>query len=439
MPILANYPCSGAGATVPTHGKALFFRLLGSAVLMQALLSGSSLIVGLVLLRRTADLQYGYFVLMQNSIVLLTILQGAFIQPQLVTGISRADAVGRADLVGGLYRAQRRLWAVAGGVILACTLLLWLGRILTVMTALIVLAAGAAATGSLYREFFRMVLLGNRRPVDVLRADTVYTALLVGGAFIATLTPAPAALAGLTMAFAALVGGVLCSKALWRFEPWNIRGAPGILRSFAPLGRWSAGGASVHWLMNQGYSYLVAGVLNVPAVAAIAATRLTIMPINLLSTGIGTVMLPTAATWMDRDGAAKVFRRSITLAMMLSILAIGYLTTLWWGRDWLFTHVLKKQFAHRDSLLLLWFAVCLIMLLRDQLLYLLTVRHRFRPLTTLTFIISLLSLSISYLGMLRLGVVGALLGVLIGELLNVIGLLVLSILEIRRRIPTVAT
>ncbi len=423
---------------MPTHGKALFFRLLGSAVLMQALLSGASLIVGLVLLRRTADLQYGYFVLMQNSIVLLTILQNAFIQPQLVTGISRADPAGRADLVGGLYRAQRRLWAMAAGVILAGTLLLWFGRILTVMTALIVLAAGAAAMGSLYREFFRMVLLGNRRPVDVLRADTVYTALLVAGAFVATLTPAPAALAGLSMAFSALVGGVLCAKALWRFEPWNIRGAPGILRSFAPLGRWSAGGASVHWLMNQGYSYLVAGVLNVPAVAAIAATRLTIMPINLLSTGIGTVMLPTAATWMDRDGAAKVFRRSITLAMMLSILAIGYLATVWWGRDWLFTHVLKKQFAHRDTLLLLWFAVCLIMLLRDQLLYLLTVRHRFRPLTTLTLIISLLSLSISYLGMLRFGVVGALLGVLMGELLNVIGLLVLSILEIRRRTPAVA-
>jgi O-antigen/teichoic acid export membrane protein len=423
---------------VPTHGKGLFFRLLGSAVLMQALLSGSSLIVGLILLRRTADLQYGYFVLMHNSIVLLTILQNSFIQPQLVTGISRADPAGRADLVGGLYRAQRRLWALAGGVILAGTLLLWFGRILTVTTALIVLAAGAAAMGSLYREFFRMVLLGNRRPVDVLRADTAYTALLVGGAFVATLTPAPAALAGFTMALAALLGGVLCSKALWRFEPWNIRGAPGILRAFAPLGRWSAGGASVHWLMNQGYSYLVAGVLNVPAVAAIAATRLTIMPINLLSTGIGTVMLPTAATWMDRDGAAKVFRRSVTLAMMLSILAIGYLSAVWWGRDWLFTHVLKKQFAHRDSLLLLWFAVCLIMLLRDQLLYLLTVRHRFRPLTTLTLISSLLSLSISYLGMLRFGVVGALWGVLIGELLNVIGLLVLSILEIRRRIPAVA-
>jgi O-antigen/teichoic acid export membrane protein len=170
-------------------------------------------------------------------------------------------------------------------------------------------------------------------------------------------------------------------------------------------------------------------------VAAVAATRLTVMPINLLSTGIGTVMLPTTAAWMDRDGAAKVFRRSLALAIILSMLAICYLATLWWGREWLFIHVLKKQFDHRDTLLLLWFAVSLIMLLRDQLLYLLTVRHRFRSLTTLTLIIALISLSISYLGMVRLGVIGALLGVLMGELLNVIGLLVLSILEIRRPAP----
>jgi O-antigen/teichoic acid export membrane protein len=77
--------------------------------------------------------------------------------------------------------------------------------------------------------------------------------------------------------------------------------------------------------------------------------------------------------------------------------------------------------------------------LRDQLLYLLTVRHRFRPLSTLTLINALLSLPISYVGMLRLGVVGALLGVLAGEVLNVIGLLVLSIREVRRQLPVPAT
>ena len=78
----------------------LLLQLMGSAVLMQALLSAASLIVGLVLLRRTADLQYGYYVLMQSSILLLTMLQSAFIGAQLVTHISTADPDRRAAVVG---------------------------------------------------------------------------------------------------------------------------------------------------------------------------------------------------------------------------------------------------------------------------------------------------------------------------------------------------
>ena len=158
------------------------------------------------------------------------------------------------------------------------------------------------------------------------------------------------------------------------------QGCARILKEYAPKGAWATGGASVHWLTNQGNSYLVAAVLNVPAVAAIAATRLTIMPINLLSTGIGTVMLPTTAAWMNDDGAERVFRRSITFALVLSVLDLAYLAAVWFGRDRLFSHVFKKQFDHRDTLLLFWFTIGLLMLWRDQLMYLLTLRHRFKML-----------------------------------------------------------
>jgi O-antigen/teichoic acid export membrane protein len=419
---------------IETRGALAMVPMFASAVVMQALLSASNLLVGVILIRNTPDLQYGSYVLMLNGILLLTVLQQSFIQPQFVVRVSRATASERADLVGGLYREQRRLWPSAAALIVFISLLLWFAGILQTPTFFIVLAAAAAVLTTLYREFFRMVLLGYRKPLQVLGADAVYVALLLGGAVLATMTAAPAAVAGLTLAFAALIGGVFCSRALWRFEPWNIRGAPGILLAITPLGAWATTGAAAHWLFSQGYNYLVAAVLNVPAVAALAATRLTIMPVTLVSSGIGTMMLPTTAAWLNTHSAPTVLRRLLLFALGLGVASLCYFAVIWFTRDWLFAHVLKKTFPQRDSLLLLWFAVSLMTLLRDQLLYLLSARQRFRSMTTLTLVSALCSIVLSYVCMRYFGVIGALLGILVGELLNVAGLIVLSAIEAQRQI-----
>jgi O-antigen/teichoic acid export membrane protein len=414
-------------------GRGVLAKLLGSAILTQALLSATNLGVGLILLRHSTDLQYGYYVLMQSSILLLCVAQGSFIQPQLVTRMHSTDAAGRAALIGGLFREQRRLWPLAAALIAAVTLVLRLAGKLDSATALVVLAGGAAGIATLYREFFRMVLLGHRRPVDVLRGDSVYATLVIGGVLIATMTAAPAAVTGLTLALAAVTSGSLAAWALWRFERWNIQGSPGILRAFVPLGSWSTAGASVHWVVSQGYSYLVAGILSVPAVTAIAATRLTIMPVNLLSSGVGTVMLPTIADWLNHHGTSKVLRRTLAFTLLLSILALCYFTVVWLLRDWIFTQMLHKQIAQRDSLLPLWFAIGLAMVVRDQLIYIPTVRHRFRQLTTLSSANALVALCATYAGLANLGVTGALWGLLIGETLNVCGLILLLALELQQR------
>jgi O-antigen/teichoic acid export membrane protein len=401
---------------------------------MQAVLSATSLLVGLILIRRISDLQYGYYVLMTNSILLLVTLQAAFIQPQLVVRMSQADAAGRAELVGGLLRDQRRLWPLIPGLTGAVALPLWFFGVLDASGLLVLLGATAAIIAALFRELFRMLLLSHRRPTDVLRADAVYVLLLISGAALAALSAAPAAAAGLAMALAASIGGLLCSRALWRFEPWNPFGAAGVLRSMTPLGAWSVVGSAVHWLVTYGYNFLVAGMLNVPSITAIAATRLTIMPVNLLSSGVGTMLLPTTALWLKTHTAAKVLVRLLRFALLLSAAAVCYFAVLWPMRNWLFTEVLKKQVQQRDTLLLLWFAVSLAMLWRDQIIYLLTVRHRFRLLTTVSIANALVSLAITYAAIRHLGLVGVVVGLLVVELLNVIGLLVMSWLEVRDRL-----
>lgn len=408
------------------HRHLALARLLSSAVGSQSLLSAASLVIGLILIRNTTDVQYGYYILASSAILLLVSLQNAFFNPPLAIRINRLDRLGRGDLVGGLYRVQRRLVPALAVIATVIAFGLWHVQVLDADTGPLVFAATAAALTILHREYFRMVLFAHRRPQDVLRTDLLYVVLMVAGVFAATFTPMPAVTAVLALSLAAVVSAILLSRALHRHEPWNPGGTPGILREIAPLAGWSVAGASIHWAFSQGYIYLVAGTLDIAAVAAIAATRLLLMPVNLMSTGIGTLMLPLASGWLHRHGAPLLRRRLYLFALGLAVATLCYFAILWLLRDWIFDVILKKQFAQRDELLILWGAIFLAMVVRGQLIYLLAAQERFRALTLLTLVCAVLSLTASYWGMLRFGVAGALMGLLIGELINVAGIVMLS-------------
>jgi O-antigen/teichoic acid export membrane protein len=415
-----------------------FARLLGSAVVSQALLSAAGFAVGLLLIRRTSDLEYGSYILASSAILLLVSLQNAFFAPTLAVRMVRLDRAGRGALVDSLYVGQRGVLACAGAAIGAVALCLWWAGVLDRHAGALVLAGMLAALAVLHREFFRMVLLARRRPLDVLRTDAAHVLLLLVGVFAATLTPAPAMLALAGLGVAALGSGVLLSAALTRHEAWRGEGAPGLVREIAPLAAWSTAGAAIHWTFSQGSIYVVAATLDVTAVAAIAATRLLLMPINLLSTGIGSLMLPLASGWLQRHGPQLLLRRLAVFALGVGVAALGYFVLLWWWREEIFAVVLRKQFDQRDALLLLWGLVFLVMVVRDQLVYLVAAQGRFRVLTLLTLASAAVSLTTGYLGMRVLGAPGALVGMLVGESVSVIGIVMLSLQRAPARVAAPA-
>ena len=415
-----------------------FVKLFSSAIITQGLLSATNLFVGLVLIRRTNDFEYGTYVLVSNALALLTLMQTAYIQPPLVTRMAQADRTGRADLIGGLYREQRRALPLLAVLLAAAAAVFWATGLFATRMAIVVFVAIAAAVCTLYREFFRIVLLAYRRPFDVLKSDLFYVVIVCVGVMLATLSPMPAATAVSGVALATGVAGVVSSRVLWRHEAWNLAGAPGIFRTIAYVGGWSLAGAAIHWAFSQGYNYVVAATLDVTAVASIAATRLLMMPVNLVSSGIATMILPTASGWLQQHSPAKVLRRMVLFSSGLAGLSICYFAVVWLLRDWIFLEILKKNFAHRDMLLLLWSAVFLVIVFRDQMVTFVVVRSRLRALSTLTLVSAVTSLLISYFAMLKLGVAGALCGVLIGEMLNLSGIIFISLRERDAAPPVVA-
>lgn len=416
----------------PTAGRSAFLRMLSGAVAVQIILSASNFVVGLLLVRQTSDEQYGYYVLITTAILFGTTLQGSFIQPPMIIRLTRASTQGRSDLIGGLLRDQRRMLPLVGVLLVLVAAGFFLGGRLTASIAAILACGALAVVAALRREFFRMVLFAYRRPNDVLQSDFVYCILLVSGAFLATLTRIPAVVAAMGLALAGIVGGTLLARALWRHEPWNVHAAPGMLREIAPQGAWSGFGGTAHWLFSQGYGYVVAGVIDVTAVAALAATRLFTMPVALLSIGIGTLMLPTASKWTRDHPPVVVLKRLALFATGLAAAASCYLGVMWLARGWLFDHVLKKHFPGSDGLLIVWSLIAVVTVFRDQLLYFLSARGLFRATSLLTASCAVISLSSGFVLMRYMGAVGASLGLLIAEIINTLGIVALSVREARR-------
>jgi len=155
------------------------------------------------------------------------------------------------------------------------------------------------------------------------------------------------------------------------------------------------------------------------------------MPLNLVSTGIAQLLLPTASGWLHREGPETVFRRLVWIGGAMCGVSLAYFAVVWQLRDWIFSSLLHKEFADRDTLFLLWAAIFSLMVVRDQLLFLPVLRERFRTLAGLSLTCAGVAVALSYPAMHRLGASGALVGMLVGEALNVAGIVVLALREVR--------
>ncbi|HTV77159.1 MAG TPA: hypothetical protein VMF03_02805 [Steroidobacteraceae bacterium] len=406
--------------------------MVSSSMLSQAAISACNFAVGLLLIRRTPHAQYGLYVLIVAGVQLLTQAQQAFIGPELVRQIAGQELEGRRAFVGGAFREQRRWLALLAAVAIIGLVGLWFLKLVATPLLPLYIAAILAGLCTLFREYFRMVLIAYRLPLQALKGDMVYIAVLFSGAFAATLTTSPAAVAAGALALAAAMGGWLLSRMVWRHEGWDPKGSPKVVGEMAPLGTWALIGAAIHWSFSQGFIYVVAGTLGVTAVATISATRLLLMPVNLMSTGMGSMTYPTVQRWLHHHRVGEVFKRLVLLVLGIASMAVLYELTMWVFRDWIFAHVVKGKFANRDTLILLWSAVFLLMAMRDQMMYLPAARGRFRIMAWLTLFTAILSLTTCYVCMRLFGIPGALVGVLSGEAINIVGFIALSLREISR-------
>lgn len=404
-------------------------KLLSSSILDQAILSGANFVIGLLLIRYSTDAQYGYYVLALNGLLLLVSLQSSFIITPMLIRMHAPEAPSQRQLIGGVWRDQRRYLLLSAGIGALAGGLAWTSGALQGDAAAVLIAALLSLPAALFREYFRGMLLNRKRPIEVLVADAVYVAGLLVGAVLAIQFAAAAVIALATSALAALICGLLLLRALG--DEVDHRAPGGRVRELAGLGAWSSAGSVIHWTFTQGYAFMAAAILDVTAVAALAAARLLLMPVNLLAGGLQRQLLPIAAGWLQVHGASRTLLRMLAFSLSLAAFSAFYAGIIWLLRDFIFVDLMRKPFAHRDELLFWWSVIFTVTVARDPLMYLLVLREKFRSLTWLTLGCALLALLVSWLGMLWQQEVGALYGVLLGEICSLLGIALLVRQQLR--------
>lgn len=427
-----------------------FLSHVGSAVASQAMLSAANFITGLLLLRSAGAQPYAHYVLAMNSIALMVSLQTAFLGPPLATRLPSLPDHARATLIGGLLNEQGRLLSRMAGIAALAAVVLTLYSTLgttpngvTVHTnplaiPLVLFCSLLAMVGTLRREFLRQTLLALRRAHAILRADFLFAFAAIIGAVLASQSPlwAGPAIVLLVLALGSLASRHLLKMSLDQQFGLPTARHPQLLQEIIPLALWSTSGAALFWLYTQGFLYLVAAKLGTTAVATLAATRLLLMPMNLLSSGLGGLLAPAAAGWLAEMGRSRLLQRLAGIAI-----AMGLLTTLWvvaldhWQQP-LFALLFRQPVAHGEALLLSWGAVYVSMALRDQLGYLLSALGHYRQLTLLTAVATCASLSCCLLGMSWLpDPRGAMIGIVAGEGLTLVGIVALVWHAVRQAPP----
>lgn len=413
--------------------KGAVARMMGSTVVSQALLSASSFFVATYLLRLIGPESYGYYVLVTTGILLFANLQGAFFLTPTLVILPASTSHERGVYLGGLFRLRHRATLSVALAIAAAGLGAWaLGMIDARMLAL-VLVGTTAGLAAVFREFVRGVLLAQHLGVTVLHGDILYAVLLVAGSVASAFLPHPELMALAGLGLGALCSGLFLDWRLWRFEPWDRAHRQPVLNRLVHVGGWSAFGSMVHWSFSQGYTYVVAALVDVRAVAALAATRLLVMPLNLLSSGINQSMYPLVSRWNVSDGLRPTVRRVAKVGGVLLLLGALYVLVAWLARNLFFDQLLKRTFEGQDQLLLFWSILFLLMMVRDQFNCLLVVRSKTKVLSYVTLASAITALLTIRIAVPLVGSVGAIAGIITGELLNMTGMAVLTYAELRRK------
>ena len=399
----------------------------GFAVFDQVVLSLTNFLVGFVLIRYASDHDYALYVLVQSTLLLVVSVHNSYLTGPVAVLTPKMADEERWQTIGSVKRVQRRVLRAVAVPLVLLPLLGYMTGILDGLLAAVMVAGIFAVWAGLRREYLRSVLMMYFRPHTLLSADAVYAVTLLVGVSAAIFIGKDIVVgATCALVIAGWAGAAAAHRALAvGSSGWHESSTVTIWPQIHSLGFWSLVGAAIWWVLGQSYSYFLATRLDLVAVADVNATRLLLMPAIAFAIGVGSLLTPTAAKWYTQIGIHRLVRRLLMFLLAVGLLEITYFFAIWLGRDWLVFGILHKHIHDLDRLLILWSAVALVGLCRDVLQSALVALGRYKSLAWQVGISAAVAVVVMWYGLGRWGAPGVLVGMIVGELMNVTGIILL--------------
>ncbi len=406
-----------------TGSTPLIFRAAAITFVDQITLSVLNLAIGMAFIYRSTPEQYGLYTFMMSIFYFFSSVQNATVNTPMIVLSPRLGSIDRRDFEKGLTGLLSvgipcisiLVLLITGVLKSACNAN---GLSLTYIVVFIV-----SIWPLMLRDFWRAEEYANLRPAVALRRDIIYSLLAL-------------AMLGLLIIFKAVSFGtvlpimgvsavtVFLHCHLEMLHPWPewdlIRNA---FHKLWPLSRWSLLGIASSSLQNNTYVYLPFFMIGIREVAYLAASRLVMMPGALLTTSWANYFKPLASKSLAMGAPGEAFRTLIKSTMALTILLILYTGTALFALKVVPKTWLPKNYQDVGIYVLFWAGIILLTSLRSNLSSLYQANLFFRKLALLGVLSAILTFVMSALLIVKVGVLGALLGLALGEVFLTICLL----------------
>lgn len=391
----------------------------------QIALSAVSMTAGAAFIRAGAPAEYGLFTAYLSIFYLVASAQNALINTPLIVLPRFLEAEARKVFHRGMFGL-----GVFGSLIAAVAI----AFVTSIRSALSggAITLGVVASLSfgplLVREFLRAREFAAMNPRGALRRDGAYAVLAIGGIGYLALRGDVAAI-GMFVAFG-VPAIVICLPSVLRDLSADLinRDAPRAIRMSWSLSSWSFLSAMASWVQGNVYIYIPLWIIGAQSVGFLAAARLTMMPISLFVQSWPNFLRPVASERLAHRPDSQSMRRmllrsSIGIVAMVSV----YSVLVVWAVSAMPAGWIPANYRKAVGQVVLWGIVLGVQGLRTNASSFLQSALAFRMLAADGVVAAGLTVVAAAAAVVRWGAVGSLYGLIVGELL----LLVLMLLQFR--------
>jgi O-antigen/teichoic acid export membrane protein len=305
------------------------FQFLACSIADQVMVSGSNLVLNVLLARVLPKSIYGSFGMLFSAFVLFSGFITAFIiEPLSVYGASRhSDRLGTyGNMCLTLHACTCAALIPLIGVFFAITPVPGISFGISIASVAVTLALVGA-----YWIVRRMAYVSSNY-FPAVTAAAIYNLSLVGAVLIALwagVLSAPGAIVG--QAVGALFACAVLVRSLWRHLPRQGGGLTlGVVTGqHWAYGRWAFGTAVVYWLSAEAYYVIVGRIVGAPSVAGFRSVQNLSMLFPNFVTALSLVLLPRIACRYSRGGGAAIRRSVARFSCLCAIAAAMYAAVLW--------------------------------------------------------------------------------------------------------------